>query len=209
MEMIARGAEAILYMDSWEGQKVLVKERVKKGYRIKQIDEKIRRERTKKEVKLLTGARKIGVSTPQILHIDKKECKIIMQFIDGIRIKEFLNTASDEKIEKICEDVGRLVGKLHAANIVHGDLTTSNMILCKTDNKIYFIDFGLGDFSRRIEDRGVDMLLLRNAVKATHYKILDKCWKNILKGYKQEYKDDEQVIKKVSEIEGRARYAKR
>jgi len=205
MEIIARGAEAILYVSKWEGQKVLVKERIKKGYRIKQLDTTIRKTRTKKETKLLTEARKCGIPTPKILRVERK--KIIMEFIDGERVKELLNKSDEKTVEKICEEMGRLIGKLHAHDIIHGDLTTSNMIL--KDNKIFFIDFGLGDFSKRIEDKGVDLNLLQEALKSTHFKILNLCWGNIVKGYKQEYRDAEQVLKKVEEIEKRARYAKR
>ena len=210
-EIIARGAEAVLYVSEWEGQRVLVKERIKKNYRISQIDEKLRKDRTRLEARLLTEARKHGVPTPKILQTD--DYRIVMEFIEGKRIKELLNESAEKTgektVEDVCQQIGRQIGKLHAADIVHGDLTTSNMILCKADGKIYFIDFGLGDFSRRAEDKGVDMLLLRNAFKATHYKILSKCWENILKGYRQEYKDADEVIRKVGEIEKRARYAKR
>lgn len=209
MEIIARGAEAIIYMDKWEDQCVLVKERIKKNYRIGQIDEKLRKERTSHEVKLLTDARTIGVSTPQILHVDKKGHKIMMEFVAGERIKEFLGHANREDIEEICQKIGSAIGKLHSANIIHGDLTTSNMIFQSKTGKIYFIDFGLGGYSRRVEDKGVDLKLLHDAIKAAHYKILKLCWRNILIGYGKEYKDVDEVIKKIDEIRGRARYAKR
>jgi Kae1-associated kinase Bud32 len=207
MEVIYRGAESIIYLDNFEDQKVLVKERIKKSYRVNQIDKKLRKQRTREEARLLTEARKCGVATPKILHVDEANCKIIMEFIDGTRIKEFLNTTDKTTIEKICFEIGRSIGKLHSAGIVHGDLTTSNMIL--KDDKIYFIDFGLGEFSKRIEDYGVDLNLLFEALKSTHFKNLEICWNNILKGYKIEYKDAEKVLKKVEEIEKRARYAKR
>jgi Kae1-associated kinase Bud32 len=207
MKIICRGAESIIYTSKWEDQKVLVKERIKKGYRIEQIDEKLRKFRTSKETKLLTEARKISVSTPKIFEVDKDKCKITMEFIQGKRIKELLKTADKEIIKKICFEIGRSVGKLHSSNIVHGDLTTSNMIL--RNDKIYFIDFGLGKFSKRIEDFGVDLNLLYEALKSTHFKILKICWNNILKGYKKEYKDAKEVLKKVEEIEKRARYVKR
>jgi len=209
MEIIQRGAEAVLYLDDWEGQRVLVKERIKKNYRIKQIDERLRKERTSHEVKLLTDARTIGVHTPQILHVDKASNKIIMEFIAGERIKELLGHADRASIEKICQKIGAVIGKLHKANIIHGDLTTSNMILQPSTGKIYFIDFGLGGYSKRIEDKGVDLKLLHDAIKAAHYKILKLCWRNILIGYGKEYKDVGGVIKKIEEIGGRARYAKR
>ena len=96
---------------------------------------------------------------------------------------------------------------MHAADIVHGDLTTSNMIL--KDGKVYFIDFGLGQHTKRAEDKGVDMRLLHDAIKAAHYNILDECWVSIIKGYKKEFKNAEVVIKKIEEIARRARYADR
>jgi len=207
MEVICKGAESLIYMSEYEGKKVLVKERIKKSYRIKEIDEKLRKERTRREVNLLRRAREISVSTPQVLHVDEKNHKIIMEFIDGIRIKEFLNSANEDKIKKVCFEIGKLIGKLHSNKIVHGDLTTSNMIL--KDGKIYFIDFSLGNFSTRIEDFGVDLNLLYEALKSTHFKILDVCWNSIANGYKTEFKDAEKVFRKMEEIEKRARYMER
>lgn len=207
MKILKQGAEAILYIDKFDGQKVLVKERIKKNYRITQIDEKIRKERMRQEIKLLTEARSIGVPTPKILSSDARENKIIMEYIDGQILKDFLNSADQNKIKKVCEEVGKLIGKLHANGIIHGDLTTSNMIL--KDGKIFFIDFGLGLFSNRIEDKGVDMNVLQEALKATHYKVLKICWENIVKGYRQSYEKSEEVLKKVDEIEKRARYVER
>ncbi len=207
MEIICRGAESIIYLDTWEEQEVLVKERIKKGYRVKQIDEKLRKLRTRQEIKLLTGARKCGVNTPKILNVDEVNHKIFMENVKGKRIKELFYSADEKTIEKICFEIGESIGKLHSNRIAHGDLTTSNMIL--EHKKIYFIDFGLGKFSNRIEDFGIDLNLLYEALKSTHFKILKICWDNILKGYKKEYKDSNKALKKVEEIEKRARYAKR
>jgi Kae1-associated kinase Bud32 len=207
MKVVYRGAEAILYLDEVEGQKVLVKERIKKVYRIPQIDENLRKLRTRKEVKLLTEARKVGVATPKILRVDEKNHKIFMEFVEGKRIKEILNEADEETVAKICLKIGEAIGKLHAHGIVHGDLTTSNMIL--KDGEIYFIDFGLGEFSSRIEDQGVDLNLLYEALRSTHFKILDFCWKKIVEGYKKEYPKAKEVLERVKEIEKRARYMKR
>ncbi len=205
MEIVKRGAEAVLYRDVYDGQSVLIKDRIKKGYRIREIDDAIRKTRTRKEVKLLTEARKCGVSTPAVL--DVEENRIIMQFVDGKRLKELLNSEDEKTVSKVCTELGKAIGKLHAYGIIHGDLTTSNMIL--SDGKIYLIDFGLSEFSKRIEDQGVDLNLLFEALKSTHFKILKLCWDNIIKGYKQEYKKADDVIKKVDEIEKRARYAER
>jgi len=207
MEILYRGAESQIYLDKFDNQKVLVKERIKKKYRIEQIDEKLRKFRTRKEVKLLTDARKFGVLTPKILHVDELNHKIVMEYIDGERIKELLNRNDKKTVERVCLEIGKLIGKMHANGIVHGDLTTSNMIL--KDDKIYFIDFGLGDYSKRVEDYGVDLNLLYEALKSTHFKILKTCWDNIVKGYKQEYTKADEVLERVEEIEKRARYMDR
>lgn len=204
---IYRGAEAILYTTKYEGKKVLVKERIKKKYRISYLDDKLRKQRTKREIKLLRKARECGVATPVVIKVDEKNYKIIMEFLEGERVKEFLEKANKKDVKRICYLIGKNIGKLHSNNIVHGDLTTSNMIL--KNNKIYFIDFGLGCISKRIEDFGVDLNLLFEALKATHFKILRLCWNSIVKGYKEEFKNAKQVLKKVEEIEKRARYAKR
>jgi len=207
MKLIKQGAEAKLFLSKKDGQKILIKDRIKKNYRISQIDEKIRKTRTSQESNLLSEARRNRVPTPKILDVDKKTHKIIMEFIDGERIKELLNKSDKKTIKILCSEIGRLIGKLHSAGIIHGDLTTSNMIL--RDNKIYFIDFGLGFFSKKVEDQGTDLRLLHEALKSTHYQILDVSWKNVIKGYKREYSKADIVLNRVSEIEKRARYMER
>lgn len=207
MKLIKQGAEAKLFLSKKDGQKILVKDRIKKNYRIEQIDEKIRKSRTSQEFNLLSDAKRNGIPTPRILDVDKKNYKIIMEFIDGERVKELLNKSDKKTVKKLCFEIGGLIGKLHAAGIIHGDLTTSNMI--SRDNKIHFIDFGLGSFSRKIEDQGTDLRLLHEALKSTHHQILDISWENVIEGYKNEYSKADQVLNRVSEIEKRARYMDR
>jgi len=205
--MIKQGAEAKLFLDKQDNQKIIIKDRVKKEYRIKQIDEKIRRLRTTQEYNLLSEARRANVHTPRTFDVDKENYKIIMEYVDGIRIKELFNELDKKKIEQISFGVGKLIGKLHSAGIIHGDLTTSNMILW--NENIYFIDFGLGFFSKKIEDQGTDLRLLYEALKSTHFKIIDICWKRVIEGYKTEYIKADQVLEKIEEIKKRARYMKR
>ncbi|MFN6991700.1 MAG: KEOPS complex kinase/ATPase Bud32 [Fervidobacterium sp.] len=203
MKIIKQGAEAKLYLD----KDMVIKDRIRKGYRIKQIDEKIRRFRTSLEAKLISEARRAGVPTPMVLDADKNEYKITMEFIDGKRIKEYFDGCKESEVKRLSEQIGRQIGILHSSGIIHGDLTTSNMIL--KEEKIYFIDFGLGFFSRRIEDQATDLKLMKEAIQSTHFKILKQCWDNILKGYKKEYKDADKVIERVKEIEKRVRYAQK
>jgi len=196
MKKIAQGAEAILYRDG----KKLVKDRIKKSYRIQEIDNRLRSRRTKLEARLLRKAKAI-IYAPQVLNEDK--FKIEMDFIDGEKVKDILD---EKNCEQICDLIGRNIGSLHDYDIIHGDLTTSNMILKDAD--VYFIDFGLGFISKRAEDKAVDLYLLHEALESTHFDILEKAWKIILKAYRESYGDADKVIKTLQKIEKRRRYAK-
>lgn len=203
MKIIKRGAEAILYL---EGES-LVKERVKKSYRLPQIDTELRIGRTRREAKLLSDARRSGVNTPTIVSVDEKNSKIVMEYIKGERLKEFLNGTNDENRKKTAEDVGKAVGTLHKQGIVHGDLTTSNMIL--KNGKIYLIDFGLGEFTKRTESLAVDLSVMKEAFKSTHFKHLNLLWDSFIKGYKQTNNNFNKVLEALDNIEKRGRYVKR
>ncbi len=200
MDVIGRGAEAILYR---EGE-ALVKERIVKGYRVKELDEKLRKRRTRLEAKILSRAKRAGVPTPSV--IKTEDYKIVMEFIEGKRLKELLQILTAEEMEKTAEEIGRLIGKLHSAGIIHGDLTTSNMILRE---KIYFIDFGLAFHSTSVEDRAVDLHLLHQAYQSTHFNFLKRLWEHTVEGYKETFKDWEDVLKRLEQIRKRGRYAKR
>jgi len=202
-KIIAHGAEAILYRRKFEGNYILIKERIKKSYRITEIDKALRKTRTKNEAKLLNEARRRGVATPQVFSV--KEYKIAMEFIDGKRIKEILLSETDSRKE-IAEKIGSNIAKLHSGEIVHGDLTTSNMIL--KGGKIIFIDFGLGFFSKKTEDYATDLSVLKEAIKSTHFKYLNELWQTIINSYTKEFDKGKDVLKKLEEIEKRGRYVK-
>jgi len=203
MKELKRGAEAILWLDDDK----VTKERIKKGYRLPQIDNSLRKTRTKKEAKLLSDARRCGVSTPNIVSVDEKNNKIAMDYIEGKRLKEFFNETNDKNRQKVAEVVGKSVGLLHKNGIVHGDLTTSNMIL--KDDKVYFIDFGLGENSQRVESLAIDLSVLKEAFKSTHFKHLNLLWNSFIKGYKQTNDNFNKVLETLNDIEKRGRYVRR
>jgi len=212
-DIVARGAEAFLYRDVYDGKAVLVKERIKKSYRISQIDNKLRLERTRTEAKLLNGAGRAGVAVPAVLAVDEKGAKIIMEFVDGKRLKELINETDDKTRKHLAEMLGETVGRLHAHNIVHGDLTTSNMILAPSKGsggeKLFLIDFGLGFFSGRAEDRGVDLAVLHEAVRSTHFEHLNSLWTIIVKSYSASFAGSEKGLKALESIEKRGRYVRK
>jgi N6-L-threonylcarbamoyladenine synthase/protein kinase Bud32 len=201
-EIAEKGAEANLYASNWLNHEVFVKQRVPKSYRISEIDRRLRKERTKKEAKLLAEAKRCDVRTPLIYDIDKKQNALVLEKIDGKIVKDIFNTSLTE-IKTISRKIGENIAKLHNCRIIHGDLTTSNLILqC---DEIVFIDFGLGKNSDLIEDKGVDLLVFKKAIGGIHYRIAGECFGEILKGY--EIADDyEKIVEKVEEIEGRGRY---
>ncbi|MHA1649604.1 MAG: KEOPS complex kinase/ATPase Bud32 [Candidatus Helarchaeota archaeon] len=202
-----KGAEAYLFKEEWYGKLVLKKVRIPKSYRHPSLDRSLRAARTIHEAKILTETRKLGIATPIVFFIDIPNTTIIMEFIEGIRVKELLNNSNINHTE-LCKKIGRIIGVLHNNNIIHGDLTTSNMILEHESRKIYLIDFGLAEYSTTIESRGVDLHLIHRALQSTHFKILEDCFNAIKDGYAEiigRQKANE-VFQRLHEIEKRGRY---
>jgi Kae1-associated kinase Bud32 len=205
LHLIAKGAEANLYLD--EKEKRLIKERIKKGYRISELDEKLRKGRTRREGKILDKARRVIGSVPRVLSVDVKNSIIEMEFISGVMMRKVFDDENNGgKIKKMSKEIGALIAKLHLKNIIHNDLTTSNMLL--KDEKIFFIDFGLGIHSTRVEDRAMDLVVLKKALMASHPKKFPLIWRGILEGYKKEVGSEnyEEITRRIETIEKRARY---
>ncbi|MDY6777564.1 MAG: KEOPS complex kinase/ATPase Bud32 [Candidatus Nanohaloarchaea archaeon] len=193
MQMI-RGAEARLTRD---GDR-LSKERVRKTYRHPDIDERLRTERTEQEARLLKKAEQAGVKTPEVFEQDGTT--IVMEFIDGTMLRDCF-----EEREGLWQDFGEDIARLHARDIIHGDLTTSNVLILEGD--LVFIDFGLGFFSQRIEDRATDLRLLEQVVEATHHTVAEQAMEQILTGYRSISSDPDAVMDRLAEIRGRGRYS--
>ncbi len=202
MKLLRRGAEAELYLSEEKGKKELLKRRVSKGYRCKELDEEIRSGRTGLEARLLNEAKKFGVRTPQVYGVDKEEKEISMEFVEGSRVKDVLNMGN---FEGICERIGRDIAKMHSFDLIHGDLTTSNILL--HNNKLFFIDFGLGTHSKKIEDKAVDLLVFRKTFEATHADLMPLGWEKIIEGYVAKMgSEGRKVVEHIAAIEKRARY---
>lgn len=205
--LIKKGAEANLFLEDWHDHSVIMKRRLSKGYRIPQLDSEIRKSRTVYESQLLHDAKLAGVSTPTIFMVDLANTTIVMQYMHGVQVKQVLDTLAELDRVKLCKQIGEMIGRLHKRGIVHGDLTTSNMILTPS-GKIYFIDFGLGGRTESLEARGVDLHLMKRALQSTHYKIAKKCFEAVMRGYSEEMRKKEaaEVVKRIQEIERRGRY---
>ena len=203
-EIIYQGAEAKICKSKYMKFEVIKKRRINKSYRIKEIDNRLIFYRTKEESKLMTEARKYGVSVPIIFDIDTVKGIITMEYLKGKRIKDILNDLTEKERVRICRMIGESIAKLHNNDIIHGDITTSNMIY--QDDRIHFIDFGLGEKNSEIEAKGVDLHVLMEAIESTHSRY-SNCFNYVLEGYKSNLKDDaDLVIKKIAEIVKRGRY---
>ncbi len=195
MKLIARGAEAELYLDKDK----IVKKRVPKNYRIKELDESIRKSRTRREAKVIE---KLPILGPKLISVDDKDMLIEMSFIEGPKVRDVL----EDNIE-LCRVIGQKVAILHNGGIIHEDLTTSNMIYY--DKKVYFIDFGLSYFSEKIEDKAVDLHLLKQALESKHHTVFEKAFSLVLEGYKENSDNYEKIMKRLEKVENRGRNKKK
>jgi len=196
--LLSSGAEAVIYLEELMGRKLIRKVRPRKGYRIRELDEKLRINRTKKEAKLIHTARMGGVNAPAI--IDVHEDQLIMEFIEGKRL-DILLKENEGSERRVMRELGEQVAKMHNSGVVHNDLTVVNIIV---GEKVYIIDFGLGEFSRSLEDRAVDIFVLIKSLKASVPE-KEEIIKDFFSGYSM-LSGYEDVLKRVREIEKRGRY---
>jgi Kae1-associated kinase Bud32 len=203
-KLIAQGAEAKILLN----KNIITKERTEKSYRIPDLDKAIRKRRTKSETKLLEKASKI-ISTPEPKKLDSISSnfdKIKMPFIKGKKLSQELNKFPLEKQKEICNKIGKSIALLHKNDIIHGDLTTSNMII--SEEKVFFIDFGLGYISKKVEDKAVDLHLLKQALEAKHFENYPTLKEQVFKAYEKTitYPQVKLIFKRIREIEKRGRY---
>ena len=205
--LLKKGAEASLYLADWHEKRVVIKARLPKKYRPSELDEKIRGYRTAHEPQLMHEAKKAGVPTPTIFLVDVKNAAITMEFVEGKQVKQLLGNISEKERQELCVKIGELIGKLHGHGVIHGYLTTSNMIL-GVEGKIFLVDFGLGEKNTELEARGVDLHLMKRALQSTHYKAAEECFRNVMKGYSAVLGGEEagKDFEKIREIERRGRY---
>jgi len=199
--VLKRGAEAVLTAIEWRGRPAVEKRRLPKSYRHAALDDELRRTRLRKEARLLAEARAAGVPVPVVYDVDLAQHRLVLQRLDGPTVKEQLRSPSDNT--GLCAEIGRLVARLHAAGIVHGDLTTSNMLLA--GDRVHLIDFSLGDKTDGLEARGVDLRLLKEAFTSAHFDH-PEYFEAVAEAYRAGFAGGEDALAKMREIEGRGRY---
>lgn len=201
MNKIAHGAEAVLYNDPIAS--TVMKQRLVKGYRLPALDESLRKFRTRREAKVLSRLQEMNFPAPQLRDFCDKRMSITMDFVPGEKLKDVLE--NNENSTVLASKIGKMIGKLHHAHIIHGDLTTSNMILDKETDKVNFIDFGLSFFSEKVEDKAVDLFLLDRALESTHAAMYPNIFEEVLTGYKDVYPKAEEVLERFKQVQARGR----
>ncbi len=204
IKKIGEGAESIIYSANFFGINSIIKDRIVKTYREKELDIFLRYQRTKKEAKILAISSTL-INAPKVVFINKY--KIIMQKIEGENFNNILkeikeNTRSNKKINLrlILNRVGKSLAILHNNVIIHGDFTPANLII--NNNKVFVIDFGLSEMSSLNEDKAIDLLLMKRAIEIKKYNIF-------LNAYKKYANNAISIINRLKKIEKRGRYKER
>ena len=190
-----QGAEAIVtFKDD-----TVIKERICKVYRHEAIDKVIRKSSTRREAKLLTKVADL-IPVPKVLSVCDKTMVITLEKIEGKKLRDVLHEIDRKDIFR---RVGKKIAKLHNAHVIHGDLTTSNLLL---HDRVYFIDFGLGFVSTKVEDKAVDIHLIRRALESKHHEFAQECFEALLEGYRGESSEFETIMKRLEKVSKRGRY---
>lgn len=198
-QLVKRGAEADIYLVKWAGETAISKVRTHKPYRHKELDDAIRKRRTIHEASFISAAKSSGVVSPFVHFVDPVNAEIIMEFVQGANVRDALTP-------DLCLEMGHYAALLHASNIIHGDLTTSNFI---ANRKLVLLDFGLSYYSERTEDMATDIRLIKEVFTSAHIAV-QQAFPRFMEGYAwvAGKKRTDKILENVKEIEQRGRYAR-
>nr|GME00653.1 EKC/KEOPS complex subunit bud32-like [Ipomoea batatas] len=171
--LIKQGAEARVFESTFVGRRSIVKERFSKKYRHPTLDSKLTLKRLNAEARCMTKARRLGVATPVLYAVDPILHSLTFEYVEGPLVKDILlgfgsSGMDEERIADIAFQIGNAIGKIHDGGLVHGDLTTSNMLMRSATNQLVLIDFGLSFTSTLPEDKAVDLYVLERALLSMH-----------------------------------------
>jgi TP53 regulating kinase-like protein len=208
LTLISKGAEADILLDpDWNGVKAIIKRRGEKKYRVPELDAAIRRSRTIREASIIHRAKEAGVPTPLIYRVDPDGAQIVMEYIEGDKVRDIVDRIGSEERARLFREIGRKTGLLHGAGIAHGDLTTSNLI--SGGGRVVFIDFGLAEMSDEVESRGVDLNLMYRMLISTHYEHTEELFTAFKAGYEETLGEAREALERMDAISKRGRYVER
>ncbi|XP_048878372.1 EKC/KEOPS complex subunit TP53RK isoform X1 [Brienomyrus brachyistius] len=214
LTLLKQGAEARVYRGQFLGKAVILKERFPKSYRHPALDEKLTHRRSVQEVRSILRCRKAGILTPVVYFVDYvSHCIFLEEIVGSVTVRDHINStqlseAGSECLKLLAEKMGQILAKMHDEDVIHGDLTTSNMLLRKgsedREPELWLIDFGLSYISSLPEDKGVDLYVLEKAFLSTHPNT-ETLFQILLKSYVASSKKSSTVISKLDEVRLRGR----
>lgn len=225
-ELITQGAEGRLYKTTYLFPELpcALKYRLPKPYRHPVLDQRLTRQRIVAEARILAKCRREGIAVPAVYAVDEGSGCLFIEWVEGEPVRASLNrwlrehadadAGADAEVKALMRRVGRAVGSLHQVGVVHGDLTTSNMMMRPArgedgpvgllDGEIVLIDFGLASQSLHDEDRAVDLYVLERAFGSTHPRT-EVIFDELLEGYKETFKQAHISLRKLEEVRMRGR----
>ncbi len=206
--LLYRGAEADVILGDWQGLEAVFKIRKPLTYRLPVLDEVIRRQRTVHEAEMIRLAKKAGVTSPFLYNVDIQSSTLVMQFVRGDRVKDLVASLTGIQLDGTFFDFGQDVARLHRFGIMHGDLTTANVV--RSNEQLVFIDFGLSVRTERVEDHAVDLRLIKETLVGAHSEVSARALEALNRGYSSVVGParSHEVMKQLQNIERRGRYAR-
>lgn len=205
------GAEARLYECLFMERRCVVKERFVKAYRHPSLDAQISTQRTLAEARLLSKLRRARVRTPTVYHVDVPRRRIYMELVAGISLKQFIvaHDAEPAALVDVAQQFAALVARVHNSDAVHGDLTTSN-VLVQHDAAggaptLVLIDLGLGYSTTLTEDKAVDLYVLSRALESTHSTHEQLLFPTLLRHYVTLATNGAEIASKYDAVQQRGR----
>ena len=206
--LIYRGAEADVLRGEWQGLDAVYKVRKPLRYRLAALDESIRRLRTLREAEMINQAKRAGVAAPYLYEVDVSGSTLVMEYVRGTRLRDTVPLEGRAGVKKTFREFGRSTALLHAAGVIHGDLTTANVV--EREGKLVFIDFGLSARSGRLEDHAVDLRLIKETLVGAHPDVSSAAFDALVDGYMavRGAAETRAVLRQLRSIERRGRYAR-
>ncbi|CAM8983551.1 unnamed protein product [Rhodiola kirilowii] len=207
--LIKQGAEARVFESNFVGRRSVVKERFSKKYRHPSLDTMLTIKRLNAEARCMTKARRLGVLTPILYAVDTVLHTLTFEYVEGPAVKDVLldfglNGVDEERMTNLAMQIGVAIAKLHDGGLVHGDLTTSNMLIQNGSNQLVLIDFGLSYTSTLPEDKAVDLYVLERALLSMHSSC-GNVIERILSAYRKFSKQWSSTMNKLAEVRQRGR----
>lgn len=204
-QVLHRCAESVVFK---KDEFVLVKHRLKKGYRLPELEAHISAQRQRQEVRNMKKAEQMGIRVPRVYAADEQAMTISMEFLKSfVTLKEALRGEESDAVKELVELCGHYVGLLHNGGIVHGDLTSSNIMVDAQGRSCALIDFGLSSSDQSIEGKAVDLYVFEKSLlcEAREEDFLSQIIGRFKEGYKNSSKAAAAVMGRLEKVKARGR----